>query len=118
VRLRPPAAYLEMLLLESRARAVLTDSGGVQKEAFILGTPCITLREQTEWVETVRAGANRVVGTDPRSILAAVRAAEGGRIKKDASAVYGKGKASDLIARTLVAFLTEREKKTATSPRS
>jgi len=67
-----PLGYLDMLGLLIGARIALTDSGGLQKEAFILGCPCVTLREETEWVETVVAGANVVAGADQQRILEAV----------------------------------------------
>lgn len=72
--LRPvdPLGYLDMIALVARSRIVLTDSGGLQKEAFFLGRPCVTLREQTEWVETVAGGGNVVAGTDARRIREAV----------------------------------------------
>ncbi|RMH61545.1 MAG: UDP-N-acetylglucosamine 2-epimerase (non-hydrolyzing) [Bacteroidetes bacterium] len=73
VELRPPAGYLAMLTLIRHARRVVTDSGGVQKEAYWLGVPCVTLRAETEWVETLHGGWNRLVGADPGALVAAVR---------------------------------------------
>jgi UDP-GlcNAc3NAcA epimerase len=72
VRLIEPVGYLEMLALERDAYRVITDSGGVQKEAFLLGTPCITLRDDTEWIETVQMGWNILVGSRVNDILEAI----------------------------------------------
>ena len=95
IGVRPPVSYLEMLHLEIRARVILTDSGGVQKEAYWLGVPCVTVRDETEWAETVESGWNRVAGTDPDRILAAVRNAAPGTGNRDA---YGTGDAAGRIA--------------------
>jgi UDP-N-acetylglucosamine 2-epimerase len=92
---RPPAGYLDFAALASQARVILTDSGGVQKEAYWYQVPCTTLRENTEWVETVEAGWNRLVGTDPDAIVTAAREAARG---PEHPSLYGDGHAADLIA--------------------
>ncbi len=92
---RPSAGYLDFAALASQARVILTDSGGVQKEAYWYGVPCVTLRENTEWVETVEAGWNRLVGTDSGAMVAAAREAAPG---PEHPSLYGDGRAADLIA--------------------
>jgi len=90
----PPVGYLDMLVLEQNAKAILTDSGGMQKEAYFFGVPCVTMRTETEWVETVEAGCNIVVGADREKIVEAVRS-----LKTDnpRPKVYGDGRAGERI---------------------
>jgi UDP-N-acetylglucosamine 2-epimerase len=90
VKIIPPLGYLEMLKLMAHSRKILTDSGGVQKEAYMLGVPCITMRENTEWVETVDEGWNVLVGVDYEKIKNAIFNFEGAEIKGD---VFGTGNA-------------------------
>lgn len=101
-KLRPvePLGYLEMLSLEKHARTILTDSGGVQKEAFYLGVPCVTLRDRTEWPETVELGANRIAGTSRDSIRDAV--ASNRSNKWLGGAPYGNGKTAEKIVNELL----------------
>lgn len=88
VRLIDPVGYLDMVALAGGARMILTDSGGLQKEAYWLGVPCLTMREETEWVETVEAGWNALVGADQAKISAGVRAFAP---KGSPPALYGDG---------------------------
>lgn len=100
VRVIPPVSYLEMVRLESAARVICTDSGGVQKEACFCGVPCVTLREETEWVETVEAGINVLAGSEESRIHEAVMR----QIDADTDVAcdfYGDGKASEKIAAIL-----------------
>ncbi|MGB3094103.1 MAG: UDP-N-acetylglucosamine 2-epimerase (non-hydrolyzing), partial [Candidatus Zixiibacteriota bacterium] len=95
-----PVSYLDMLVLEKNARCLLTDSGGVQKEAFFLKTPCLTMREETEWVETVESGLNTIVGLKQEDVLRNL----GKKVapRRSVRIGFGDGKASQNIAKVLL----------------
>jgi UDP-GlcNAc3NAcA epimerase len=96
----PPLGYLDFLKLARHARAVLTDSGGVQKEAYLLGVPCVTLRDTTEWVETVDAGWNTLVDLDRDAALAALERHPPGQRPE----LYGGGRAAERVCDVLSAY--------------
>lgn len=103
VKLVEPLGYLDMLEMTRCARVVLTDSGGLQKEAFFLGVPCVTLRTETEWVETVEAGWNLVVGVEPGDVVKATQQLENTELPPPGTP-FGSGAAAEKI----VAILEER----------
>ena len=98
VRLLEPLGYLDMAALSSQARVIVTDSGGLQKEAYWYGVPCVTTRPSTEWVDTVAVGANVLVDDDPARIAAAVASA---RMPEDRPPLYGDGAAAPRVAASL-----------------
>ena len=101
LRVTPPLGYLDFLTLARNARAVLTDSGGVQKEAYLLGTPCVTMRDTTEWVETLETGWNVLVDLDAP---AALRALERPPPEGERPELYGGGRAGERISAALDAY--------------
>ncbi len=100
LKIVPPVSYLDMLVLEKNAKLILTDSGGVQKEAYFLRVPCITLRDETEWIETVESGWNTITGVNPEKIRDAIYADHPGSIQK-CSGLYGDSNASEQIIEIL-----------------
>jgi UDP-GlcNAc3NAcA epimerase len=88
-----PVGYLDMLTLEANAQKIITDSGGVQKEAYFMKVPCVTVREQTEWVETLEEDANILAGTSVEKILEGIKR----EVKPSYKELFGDGKASQKI---------------------
>jgi UDP-GlcNAc3NAcA epimerase len=100
VELTPPLGYLDFLKLTRHARAVLTDSGGLQKEAYLLGVPCITLRATTEWVETVESGWNVLVDLDTEAALTALERER----PAERPELYGGGRAAERVCEVLGSY--------------
>ena len=99
IRVVEPVGYLEMVWLESHCRMVVTDSGGVQKEAYFHGKRCVTLRDETEWVELVNEGVNILVGADANHIATAMNKFDRGRF--DIDTLYGQGDAAMRIVKQI-----------------
>jgi UDP-GlcNAc3NAcA epimerase len=104
-----PIPYTRMLALERGARAIATDSGGVQREAYLWGVPCVTLREETEWTDTVRSGWNTLVGVDPDAFLKALERP----LPEERPPIFGDGRAAQRIARLVVEFIAGRAREEA-----
>ncbi|CDQ41104.1 MULTISPECIES: non-hydrolyzing UDP-N-acetylglucosamine 2-epimerase [Virgibacillus] len=94
-----PVNYFDMLAVASDAKAILTDSGGLQKEAYMLQVPCVTLREETEWIETLETGWNQLVGADTQQIVKSMKDLS---IPTNSPLLYGDGKTSSLIHNLLL----------------
>lgn len=101
-----PLGYLDFACLVRGARAVLTDSGGLQKEAYLAGVPCVTLRKETEWVETVASGWNRLVGLDPDLALETLAELDDRRrVEHPDPLLYGDGEAGPRVVDELLGWL-------------
>jgi UDP-GlcNAc3NAcA epimerase len=106
VALVAPMSYLELAAAVSQARVLVTDSGGLQKEAYWYGVPCVTARPSTEWVDTVETGANVLVDDDPDALVRAVTEA---RLPPELPRLYGDGHASERVATALIGTISRRD---------
>ena len=104
LRLIDPVGYLDMLVLEKYARTIITDSGEVQKEAYFFKAPCVTLRPETEWIETVELGWNRLCRIDEQEMLDTIQSASPGRWEP----VFGEGAASEKIVKILSRYSSSK----------
>jgi UDP-GlcNAc3NAcA epimerase len=102
IQLIDPVGYLDMVLLEKNAKLIITDSGGVQKEAFYHSIPSITLRDETEWVELVKLGVTQVVGANPDLIRSSIKEMTNKQIPNDA--IYGTGDAGNVIKSSIINY--------------
>ena len=100
IRVVEPVGYLEMQRLQMSARMILTDSGGMQKEAFFHRVPCITLRDETEWVETVHMGWNVLSSADTTNILEAVKSVN--KKENESVSIYGNGRSATLVVKSII----------------
>lgn len=96
-----PVSYFDMLILEKNADMILTDSGGIQKEAYFLKVPCVTLRNETEWVETVKSSWNVLAGNDKKTIIEAIYDHKKSSINSNPPILFGNGNTAKLIIKSL-----------------
>lgn len=104
VQVVDPVGYFEMLVLEKNAALILTDSGGVQKEAFFYNVPCVTMRDETEWVETVKLGFNVIAGADTETIVKAVEKFSANPPQSVSSSPYGDANSAEKIINAILEF--------------
>jgi UDP-GlcNAc3NAcA epimerase len=109
IKLIDPVSYLDMLKLEKNAKAILTDSGGVQKEAYWFRVPCFTLREETEWVETIQSRWNVLVGSETKNIVKKVRYKMGRKPPPRRAGIFGDGKASEKVVQVLSDYIINND---------
>ena len=106
VILLEPVGYVDFIKLMLNAQKVITDSGGIQKESYLLGVPCITIRNNTEWVETLEDGWNILTGTDPDKIVTAIVEAWPSQIHDfPDQTIFGSGRTSEIIKDALMTFM-------------
>ncbi|KFZ44006.1 UDP-N-acetylglucosamine 2-epimerase [Smithella sp. SC_K08D17] len=105
IRIIDPVGYFGMIALENSARMILTDSGGIQKEAYWLKVPCITLRNETEWVETVENGWNKLTGANPTAIIDAVH---NFKPPTEQAALYGNGQAASRVLQEITNYIERK----------